>query len=70
MQLVIDRFEGGFAVCEDEKRKMVNIERSRLPSSAREGDVLTVDGDKLRIDPEKTKEREKKIKNMMKNLWE
>ena len=70
MQLIVDRFEGDFAVCEDEKRNTVSIERSRLPSSVREGDVLTVDGDQIRIDPDKTGERRKKIKNLMKDLWE
>ena len=33
--LIIDRFEGEFAVCENEKSEMINIERSKLPREAK-----------------------------------
>lgn len=70
MRLVIDRFEGGFAVCEDENRKMVNIETCKLPSDAREGDVLRVQGDEIKIDLEETEVRKLKINELTKDLWE
>ena len=34
MRLVIDRFEGAYAVCEDENKNIVNILKARLPKDA------------------------------------
>jgi len=31
MRVIIDRFEGDYAVCQDENKKIINIERGRLP---------------------------------------
>lgn len=39
MPLIIDRFEGDYAVCEDNGAPVV-LPRASLPSSAAEGDVL------------------------------
>ena len=40
MLLVIDRFEGDFAVCEDANKNIVNIKREIVPKEAKEGDIL------------------------------
>ncbi len=50
MQLIIDRFEGQYAICEKSSRSMIKIERRKIPAAAREGDVLSVDGDTISID--------------------
>ena len=42
MKVVIDRFEGDFAVCEKDDRTMFNISKDRLPNGAKEGDVLSI----------------------------
>ena len=39
MPLIIDRFEGDYAMCEDNGTPVV-LPRASLPSSAAEGDVL------------------------------
>jgi len=39
---VVDRFEGGTAVLDDDEGGSVNIARDRLPDAAKEGDVLRV----------------------------
>jgi hypothetical protein len=70
MQVMIDRFEGSFAVCEDENRKMINIEKARLPKEAKEGSVLIIQGDKIEIDYNETEKRKDRIKKMMDSLWE
>ena len=70
MELVIDRFEERYAVCEDENRTIVNMDRSKLPAGAKEGDVLAVEGDNMSIDREKTREREERIKNMARSICE
>lgn len=42
MEVIIDRFEGDFAVCENKNREMINIERKLIPKDAREGDILVI----------------------------
>ena len=61
--LVIDRFEGDFAVVETEKG-MINIPRSELPKGAREGDTL-----RLTIDEDDTDARKKRIDDKMNKLF-
>ncbi|HEY5563494.1 MAG TPA: DUF3006 domain-containing protein, partial [Clostridiaceae bacterium] len=40
IQVIIDRFEEGFAVCEREDRVMINIRKELLPEGAEEGQVI------------------------------
>ena len=61
--LIIDRFEGDFAVVETSKG-MISLPKSDLPSGAKEGDVL-----KLAIDVNETSIRKKKIDGMMNKLF-
>ena len=69
MRVVIDRFEGGFAVCEKEDRAMVSIEKSRLPAGVGEGDVLLVEGNRISVDSEETAKRKKRVRQKMEGLW-
>lgn len=69
MQVIIDRFEGDMAVCEKADRTTFNILRSRIPAGAREGDVLVLEGDRIRIDSEATAKRRKAAEGLMKDLW-
>ena len=41
--LIIDRFEGDFAVCEREDCTMVSIEKNRLPKGVRPGNILKME---------------------------
>ncbi|NLC69287.1 MAG: DUF3006 domain-containing protein [Clostridiaceae bacterium] len=70
MRLIIDRFEGDFAVCENENRKMINIEKSKLPRRAKEGSVLIIKADKIELDHGETENRKARIRKMMDSLWE
>ena len=56
MKLIIDRFEGEFAVCENEEGKMINISRNKLPKEAKEGDVIIIEKEKVYIDVEETED--------------
>ncbi|MDF2880916.1 MAG: hypothetical protein K0R54_1473 [Clostridiaceae bacterium] len=69
MKLIIDRFEHNFAVCEKEDRTMLNIEKSKLPQNAKEGDVIIISNDKIIIDNEETLKRKKIIENLTKDMW-
>lgn len=69
--LIIDRIEGNFAVCEREDRAMQDIDRSKIPVEAKEGDVLRIDEktDTITIDREETARRKEALKKQMDNLW-
>lgn len=69
MKLIIDRFEGSYAVCEKEDRSVTNIERSKLPESAKEGDVLILKDGKFTVDEAETAARRKSIRKKMEDLW-
>ena len=69
MNLIIDRFEGKYAVCQKENREMINIERIKIPPSAVEGDVLSIFSDTITINIEETKKRRKEIEELTKDLW-
>ncbi len=64
MKIIIDRFEGEYAVVEMEDKTMVNIPRILL-KGAKEGDVVSIE-----VDKEGTVEREKRIKKLMDDVWE
>jgi hypothetical protein len=69
MKVIIDRFEGDFAVCEKEDRQMLDIENSKIPVKAKEGDVLNIINDRITIDLEETIKRKKEIEELTKDLW-
>jgi len=70
LKLIIDRFEGDYAVCEKEDRAMVNVEKRKLPPEAKEGDVLQASEDKFLIDEAETIKRKKYIEELAKDLWQ
>jgi hypothetical protein len=70
MRLIIDRFEGDFAVCENDDKVMVNINKEELPSEIKEGDIIYKYDEKYMIDLEETKKRKQEIQDITKNLWE
>ena len=64
MKVIIDRFEGDYAVVEIEIGKCVNIPKILIPN-AKEGDVI-----KIEIDKKETFERKKHIQKLMNNVFE
>lgn len=71
MDVIIDRFEGDFAVCEkQDDGEMIDIRRDQLPTNVQEGDYLTILGDQITIRPEKRDERAARIQKLMDQLWE
>jgi hypothetical protein len=69
VKVVIDRFEGDYAVCEKENREMIDIKTNRIPKEAKESDVLDIQGDKIIIDIKETEKRKKEIEELTKDLW-
>jgi hypothetical protein len=71
MRFTIDRFEGDFAVLEDENCKMNNILKSVLPTDAKEGDILIEKKDgSFIIDHLATKQRKEHINKLLDGLIE
>ena len=70
MELIIDRFEAEYAVCEDENKKILNINKSKIPKQAKEGDIIIYIDGKYILDKEKTSNRKKYIEELTKDLWE
>ncbi|MGE6600083.1 DUF3006 domain-containing protein [Bacillus proteolyticus] len=66
---IIDRFEGELAVIEM-KSIIIDVPRSKLPSSAKEGDVLIIEDDKYTIDKKETDKRKREIQNLIDKLFE
>ncbi len=64
MKVIIDRFEGDYAVVEIQKGSCVNIPKILL-GSAKEGDVITID-----IDKDETLKRKNRIDNLMNDLFD
>ena len=68
--LVIDRFEGTYAICEDKDQKFFAIETNELPAGATEGTVLEIDDEGVtRVNEEKTGGRRPKTKKLQDKLW-
>lgn len=65
MNIIIDRFEGEFAVVELPDKKMINMPKALLPKGAKEGDVLSI-----RIDKDETKRRKRETEVLMNDLFE
>ncbi|WP_242237948.1 DUF3006 domain-containing protein [Bacillus cereus group sp. BfR-BA-01316] len=66
---IIDRFEGELAVIEI-NNLTIDVPRSKLPSTAKEGDVLIIEDDKYTIDKNETDKRRCEIQNLMDKLFE
>lgn len=70
MELIIDRFEEEYAVCEDENKKILNINKSKIPKQAKEGDIIIYRDGTYILDKEKSLNRKKYIEELTKDLWE
>ena len=64
MEVIVDRFEGDYAVVEIAIGKCVNSPRVLVPD-AKEGDII-----KKEIEKKETEKRKKYIKDLMNNVCE
>lgn len=65
MRVIIDRFEGDYAVVELPDMSMVDMPKQLVPEGAQEGDILSIE-----IDLDETKNRKERIRKLMDDLWE
>lgn len=64
MQVIIDRFEGDFAVVELDKNVFIDVDRRILPKCS-EGDVIDI-----LVNKDETSKRKAKIKSLTDKLFE
>ena len=64
MKIIIDRFEGDFAVVELPSGQMIDCPRAMLPDSAKEGSILNIT-----VDEEATNEKLQKVTERMNKLF-
>jgi hypothetical protein len=65
MKVILDRFEGEFAVVEMMDKTMVNMPKILLPKFTKEGDII-----EITVDEEATEKRKKVISRLMGEVWE
>ena len=65
--LIIDRFEGDWAIIETENRHTFNLPRFVLPPGIKEGDVISI---QVGIDLVATRKRAEKSKSLLDNLFD
>jgi hypothetical protein len=69
MNYTIDRFEGNFALCEDESGSQRQIPLSALPETAREGDIITEKDGAFTVNEEATEKRREKMQQRLNRLF-
>ncbi len=70
-EYTIDRFEEDIAVLEDRNTgKMKNINKEKIPSECKEGDIIKCINSKYFLDLEETKKVEKEVQDKYNDLWE
>lgn len=67
MKLVIDRFEGKYAVCVQDD-KVINIPRYKVPIDAKDGDCLVMENGFFVVQNEETEDRRYSVKKLMGDL--
>lgn len=65
MKIIIDRFEGDYAVVELESKDLADLPRILVPLEAKEGDIL-----EIIVDKDETMRRKKRIEKLTEGLWE
>ncbi|MCR2822102.1 DUF3006 domain-containing protein [Lederbergia panacisoli] len=69
MRGIIDRFEGDWVVVEIDG-DTVDFEKSLFPKEALAGDVVEINGDKVKILKAETDKLRKEIEELMDDVWE
>lgn len=67
--MIIDRFEGEFAVCEL-NGKLCNILKNQIDGNPKEGDVLISQGDRYSVSKEDTRRRRSKMIEKQRKLFD
>lgn len=69
---VIDRIEDNLVICQDENFNTIKINKELIVGILKEGYIIRKEKEKEKyiLDEKKTIERNKKIKELMKGMWQ
>lgn len=67
---VIDRIESDLIICQDENFNTIEISKDCVVGNLTEGDIIKKQGEKYILDERETIERNNKIKELMKGMWQ
>ena len=67
---VIDRIEDNLVICQDENFNTIKINKELIVGILKEGYIIRKEKEKYILDEKKTIERNKKIKELMKGMWQ
>jgi len=67
--IIIDRIDNGFAICEIDQNRHIDIPLNLIEGSPKEGDVLIKKGENYIIDRAKTETRRKKIISLQDDIF-
>ena len=65
MKVIIDRFEGSYAIVEMENKKTADLPIELVPKGAKEGTVINIV-----IDEKESEKIKKEVDGLMEDLWE
>ena len=67
---VIDRIEDNLVICQDENFNTIKINKELIVGILKEGYIIRKEKEKYILDEKKTIEMNKKIKELMKGMWQ
>lgn len=70
MKVIIDRFEGCLAICEQEDGSLIKINKNKIPANAREGDLLLIEGEFIKINFKETEKKKREVEKLFNELVE
>ncbi len=70
MRYTIDRFEGKYAVCENETGEMINLPAEQLPEKAKEGDIIIESNGIYTVDCVASNKAKAEIEKLMDDVFE
>ncbi|MCH5300621.1 MAG: DUF3006 domain-containing protein [Ruminococcus sp.] len=69
MKYIIDRFEGTKVILEKDEGEFIEIEKSLLPSDAKEGDCVEFKDNQYTINKKETERLKQEINDLMDDLF-
>ena len=69
MKYIVDRIEENIVICENqETKKIEEFEKINFSEEIKDGDVVILENNKLKIDRKETDKRKEEINDLMKKL--
>ncbi|NMA94479.1 MAG: DUF3006 domain-containing protein [Clostridiales bacterium] len=67
---IVDRIEDDQVICELEDESFIEMHIELFPKHLKEGDVIIIYKDGIKVDLKATEDRKNSIKELMEDMWE